>query len=218
MSLACSPHTRPWLGLLIIGALAPTARATPFDILTINADVVDSSYDYQTGLLVIDEDNISLEVKRSDGSSMVFSDAHLNLFSELQADTSAGGFASGLFADGDLIVTDNSSLTDLLIATDVELTAAEVEIPVGTATFRYFAASGSFAVTGGSLKPDFASFGESVTLTFKLSFDPVDLSTASFTGSSKVTLQPVPEPATLLVLVSSAAVPVWMRIRRRAGS
>ena len=217
MSLAWSPHTRPWLGLLIIATLAPSARATPFDILTINADSVDSLYNYQTGLLAIAEDNIAVEVKRSDGSSIVFSDAYLSLSSELQADTSVGGLASGVFADGDLILTDNSGPTDLLIADEVGLTIEEVEVVVGAQTFRYLAANGTFSVAGGTLAPDFAPFGESVTLTFRLSVDPADFSTVSFTGPSKVSLKPVPEPAAALALMPGAVVMMWGRIRRRAG-
>jgi hypothetical protein len=194
--------------------LVPTsAWGTLVDVLSINADAVSTSFNYQTGVLSISEAHTAAEIKMVDGSSTMLPDVLIDLTTVLQTDTSIGGMAAGLFDGGTVTLIDNTGPEDLLLGDMLALNAQEVEITVGSVVFRQIIATGSFRVTGGSLAPNFDVAGDVVSLTFDLSADPPDFLTTSFTGLSKVTLLPTPEPSAMAIMI--LAIPVVTLLRRR---
>ena len=200
----------------VLSAGPGRVNAGPITIADINADSVDSSYLHIPGLLTIQEDHIGVSVNRQDGSTQLFPDAFLSLSSLLTSDTSSGGLASGSFANGSLRVRDNAAgPTDLLLGSMVALDLSEVEFVFGTFVSRQIVATGSFAVTGGTLASDFGPQGQIAAAMYSLSTNPSDFSTVDFSGQSKVSLLPVPEPSSLALLVPAGLTTLMVRPRRR---
>jgi hypothetical protein len=63
------------------------------------------------------------------------------------------------------------------------------------------AGRGTFVVVNGTLAPDFGPAGEVVEITFRLNPPNISDFSVPFVGKSNVTLTPIPEPATLALLL-----------------
>ena len=124
----------------------------------------------------------------------------------LLADNSAGGLAAGEFSGGGLAFRDSGG-ANLLTGDLIELLLYEVGDNMGM-----LAGSGLFEVTGGSLQNAFAQTrGEIFQMFFQVTPSGMDNFSAAFTGFTDITITPVPEPASaILVFIGLTAA-----VRRR---
>jgi len=107
----------------------------------------------------------------------------------LYADNSVGTIANGLFTNGTL------SINSLLNANILTLQLTELYDNSGI-----LAGEGTLQITGGSLAADFGSLGEIVQITFAVNPSSINDFSQGFTGISNITLTPVPEPVSLILL------------------
>jgi hypothetical protein len=117
----------------------------------------------------------------------------LNTTLAIGGDHSSGGIASGSFVDGDFYYKDVSK--NLLLSGDIEyFNLTEIYNNSGL-----FWGEGRFAVTGGDLQANFGSIGNMVDISYSITPNTIsDFSSSShFTGSSNMTVLPIPEPMTI---------------------
>jgi len=107
----------------------------------------------------------------------------------LSADNSAGGITDGLFTNGTLVVN------SLLSADVLSLQLTELYVNSGI-----LAGKGTLQVTGGSLAADFGALGDIVQITFSVTPSSINDFSKEFSGISNISLTPVPEPVTLMLL------------------
>lgn len=150
--------------------------------------------DFSLGVLTI-SDIADIVVEETGGMQNTFDDGSFNLITSLWADNSGGGIAQGQFVGGILEFLDSSN-AGLLTGNVLSLNIIELFDNSGI-----LAGSGLFEVTGGSLEADFTeSFGEIVQITFQVNPASIDNFSSRFTGVSNITVTPIPEPATILML------------------
>jgi len=167
------------------------AGATPIE--SINANYLSSAFsptggDYGLGALSIN-DTAQIVVEDIHNTQVTHLANAFMLDISLFADNSAGTIAGGLFTDGTL------SIDGLLSADILALELTELYDDSGI-----LVGVGSLAVTGGSLAADFGPLGDIVQITFSIVPSSIDDFSQGFTGTSNITLTPVPEPATLCLL------------------
>jgi hypothetical protein len=169
-------------------------------ILSINATYLDSSFTpaggaYGRGVLTI-ADDADVVVEDPTGQ-FTYEGGSLSIVTSLLEDRSADGLVAGDFLGGELIVRDEDG-ADLLTGNLMALEIEEVFDGQGCLCGR-----GSFEVTGGLLADAWGEeFGEIVQITFDIDPTGIDDLSSAFTGLSNVTLEPVPEPATLSLLAA----------------
>jgi len=177
---------------------ASPAAAEP--ILYVSATTLDTQFTatggtFNLGILsLLDQADIVLEYP---SGQTTYAAGHFSMSTSLFDDTSTPeGLASGLFLDGSLLIQD-ASLQTLLSADLVQFELYEVSGYPGL-----LAGTGTFTVTGGSLQDDFTQTGGSIwQLTFQVTPSNSQDFSSSFTGVSNVSLTPIPEPATLTLLL-----------------
>ncbi|HEW79461.1 MAG TPA: PEP-CTERM sorting domain-containing protein [Phycisphaerales bacterium] len=177
--------------VMVLLAAGSVSHAT---IQSINATDLDTSFTASSGVLSI-LNTADIVVENTLGQQTTYTQGEFDLSTFLQTDASSGGLAIGYFAEGYLSFTDSDSnalLTGNIISIDI------VELFDG---LGMLAGHGQFEVTGGTLENDFAlPYGEIVQITFNVSPASIGDFTADFTGSSNITVVPVPEPATICLL------------------
>ena len=150
-------------------------------------------------------DAADIVVETDDGQQTTYAGGTFSLQTSLFSDESAGGLASGVFEDGEILIVDAAS-EDLLAADLVDLVLEEVQGE------DLLAGAGRFEITGGSLEGGFVyPVGEAVQITFEIEPSEIDDFASGFAGLSNVTL--TPEPATL-ALLAVGGLGVLLRRRR----
>jgi len=178
----------------------PTAPVT-----SLNADFVNTAFDHTSGQLLVQSNNTVLEIKRSDDSSETMTNVTISLILSLVTDTSNGlGLASGNF-NGSLATVDNNSATDLMTASVPAFNAQEVDVNLGSISIHQFSCTGSFNQAQGSLVNGSADYGDIVSLQINLDHNPDNFLDTDYSGTSKITLLPIPEPASIFLLLVSSA-------------
>lgn len=180
--------------LLSVMVLLAVGSASSATIQSMSATDLDTSFTASDGLLSI-FDNADIVVEDTLGGQNTYVLGEFGLNTSLQTDTSSGGIASGSFVGGALSFIDSGD-NALLTGNIVYLELVEAFDGWGILTGQ-----GQFEVTGGILEPDFAlSLGNIVQITFNVSPGSISNFSADFTGSSNITVMPIPEPATICLL------------------
>lgn len=155
----------------------------------------DISTSYTSGTLSI-TDTIALVVQYDGGGQTSYADTTIQFTANLLSDNSSGGTAIGVFGNGAYTVLDSSS--NVLLSGQVQdLTLT------GTAGGFLLGGSGSVSLDAGSLKSDMPSgtgSGDVITITFQLVPGPVQDFSTDFTGRTNLSIHPIPEPATMMLL------------------
>lgn len=128
------------------------------------------------------------------GGTVTYGSGIFSLNTTLASDNSSGGIASGTFTGGAFSYKDSGSTT-LLSGSISSFNLVETYNGSGM-----FFGEGSFVVTGGSLQPNFGSLGNMVDISYSIVPKTISDFSSSFTGSSNMTVLPVPEPATVSLL------------------
>ena len=118
----------------------------------------------------------------------------LNTTLAIGGDHSSGGIASGSFVGGAFSYKDVSHNV-LLSGTIVSFNLVETYNNSGM-----FWGEGYFTVTGGNLQLDFAPAGNMVDISYSITPNTISDFSSSFTGSSNMTVLPIPEPMTIGLL------------------
>ncbi|OQA01352.1 MAG: hypothetical protein BWY71_00411 [Planctomycetes bacterium ADurb.Bin412] len=184
--------------LLVLVALLSAISVSSGAIKSINVSDVESTFtagggNFGLGTLAL-ADAANIVVEDTLGQQISYANGSFAMSTYLQSDNSAGGVAAGQFADGDLSFLDSGA--NILLSGHIgNLNVVEVFNNGGI-----LAGEGQFVVTGGSLTGDFVlPLGKIVQITFDV---PVTLSDFSqnFSGSSNLTITPVPEPVSIGLL------------------
>ena len=180
-----------FFSVVVLLAAGSVSHAT---IQSMSATGLTTSFTADDGVLSI-WDTADIVVENTLGQQTTYTQGEFDLSTFLQTDASSGGIAIGYFAGGALSFIDsdnNALLTGNIISIDI------VELFDG---LGMLAGHGQFEVTGGTLESDFAlPYGDIVQITFNVSPASIGDFTADFTGSSNITVMPVPEPATICML------------------
>ena len=201
-----------WI-LVVLVLIVSTAQANMV-IQSINASDVITSFDviggdYGLGVLSIDDD-IEVVVEDTGGGQTTYTNGHCAITSSLQADTSLGGIASGVFMGGSLAFNDGYG--NALLTGDI----VSIEVVENFDGFGMLSGMGGFIVTGGSLETSFGlPLGEIVQITFKVTPATIADFSQAFSASSNITVMPIPEPATLALLGIGGL--VFLRSRKHQG-
>ena len=196
--------------LLVVSLFALVMAASPARgeyISSISGTDVDAVF--ASGQLTL-SDTIELVIQYEGGTQTPISNAVFFLTAELFADNSSGGVASGLFNNGTLLITAADS-TVLLSGVLQELTLESLSEGM------LLGGSGIVTLDAGSLKSDIApgyEFGELVSVLFQIEPSPVYDFSTDFSGRANLTILPIPEPATMLLLGLGGGVGLIGRKRR----
>jgi len=182
--------------LLVVSLFALLMAAGPARgeyISSISGTDIDAVF--ASGQLTL-SDTIELVIQYEGGTQTPISNAVFALTAELFADNSSGGVASGLFNNGTLLITAADS-TVLLSGVLQELALESLSEGM------LLGGSGVVTLDAGSLKSDIApgyEFGELVSILFQIEPSPVYDFSSDFSGRANLTILPIPEPATMLLL------------------
>jgi len=192
--------------LVLVVGLSGASAARAAVIVSINANFLETAYDAGTQTLTV-LDGADIVAEYSDGSQLTYAAGTFNLAAGLVLDASVGGVAAGGFGGGTLIISDSGG-QPLLTASTLTLGLTEVVDGGGM-----LAGDGQFIATGGTLAPAFTDGdGEIVQITFHLNPQQISDFGQDFTALSNISLMPMPEPATLGLLITGFG---WLLIRRR---
>jgi len=181
--------------LFVLAFFVPTQAAIKY----INATSLDTEFtvsggDFGLGILVID-DNADIIVEDMLGLQSPYLGGSFYLSTSLQEDKSTGGIAFGYFEGGTLSFLDESA-NALLIGSIDYLDLFERFDDLGI-----WGGSGYFEVTGGSLAAEFSeTYGDIVQITFQVTPMVLGDLSSNFTGVSDITVTPIPEPVSVLIL------------------
>ncbi len=139
--------------------------------------------------------------------TVTYGSGQFNLNTNLSSvDVLSGGIVRGNFTGGAF------SYKDVL---DTTLLLGSIETLNLTETYNgsgMFWGEGYFIVTGGTLQLDFGANGKMVDISYSITPNTINnFSSPGFTGSSNMTVLPVPEPATICLL----GLGVFSLIRRK---
>jgi hypothetical protein len=176
--------------MALLAVMGPAQGAL---ITSVNgSDIITS---FTSGTLSIN-DTIAMVVQYDNGTQYSFVDSHIQFSADLISDNSAGGVASGMFGNGSYSIFDSTNT--LLLSGQVE----ELLL-TGTAGGYLLGGYGSVTLDDGTLKsylPSGAGSGDVVTITFQLIPGPVQDFSSDFTGRTNLSIHPIPEPATMILL------------------
>jgi hypothetical protein len=146
-----------------------------------------------------------INVEYEDDTTTTYGSGQFSFNTTRTLDTSAGGIASADFAGGSFSYKDSGGITLLSGSID---SFSLVEFINGSGMFT---GEGAFTVTGGTLTADFGTAtGAMVDVSYSVKPKTISNFSTSFTGSSNMTVLPIPEPATMMLLI-----PAIMALRNR---
>lgn len=180
---------------IIVSALAALLLVTaPLQAAFITSvsgnDMVTS---YSAGTLTIN-DSISLVVQYDDNTQVSYNNSTFVLTASLLADNSAGGIADGTFGNGSFTITDSSST--------VLLSGQVLDFQLGT-LYVFLTGPGQFTLDSGSLLNDLPAgytLGNTVSIMYNVKPGTASDFSGSFTAATNLTILPIPEPATMVLL------------------
>ena len=180
------------IGFLALAAiLLATAPLQAAFITSISGNDMVTSY--SAGTLTIN-DSISLVVQYDDNSQVSYNNSTFAFTANLLADNSAGGIADGTFGNGSFTITDSSSA--------VLLSGQVLNFQLGT-LYIFLAGPGQLTLDSGSLLSDLPAgytLGNSVSIMYNIKPGTVTDFSGSFSASTNLTILPIPEPATMILL------------------
>ena len=185
-----------FLACLSVLFLSSVSFAT---IVSVNANYVNGGFtasggDFSKGVLDL-SDTADIVVEVTGGGQTTYDDGSFSLTTSLENDVSIYPIASGEFSGGSFSIKDNT-LSALLQGDILFINMTELYDDIGI-----LAGVGQFQVTSGSLSGDFLpDIGDIVQITFQIVPAAIDDFTQGFVGVSNLTLTPVPEPATVVLL------------------
>jgi hypothetical protein len=182
------------IGLL---AMASATQATPVQFISVTT--VDTMFVPVSGGILVMSGTSGINVMDTSSNTTTYVNGSFSLFTTLASDTSSGGIAKGNFAGGSFSYNDSSN-NPLLSGNIVSLNLVEVFNGTGMLT-----GLGQFTVTGGSLQGNFGAAGQMFASSFSVPPNISNFSTGFNRASSNMTIQPtsipVPEPATIALLI-----------------
>lgn len=135
-----------------------------------------------------------INVEYDDDAVSTYGSGQFSLNTTRTLDTSSGGIASANFAGGSFSYKDSGSIV-LLSGSITSFSLAEFVNGSGM-----FVGSGYFTVTGGTLQGNFGPAGSMVDISYTVKPSAISNFSSNFTGSSNMTVLPIPEPATMALL------------------
>jgi len=202
-----------WVLALTAGVLwAFSASALPISCIsatTVPTDFIPDIGIYGNGVLELDG-TLPLIIHYQNGTQGVLKDSGFYMVSDLFSDNSVAGKVRAQFIGGNLSLTDSAG--DVLLSGRVlSLNLTEVFSDIGM-----LSAVGSFRAENGSLLTDWG-YPEGSVYQLVFQVQPRTLSDLSvpFTGTSNISLVPIPEPATLALLAIGAGGLILRRRCRR---
>jgi len=179
--------------LLSVAVLIMAGAVQGAFITSVNGSDISTSF--TSGTLSV-TDTIALVVQYEGGGQTSYADTTIQFTASLLADNSSGGVANGVFGKGSYTVLDSAS--NVLLSGDVDQLTL-----MGTAGGFLLGGSGSVTLNAGSLKSDMPSgtgSGDVITITFQLTPGPVQDFSSDFIGRTNLSIHPIPEPATMMLL------------------
>lgn len=194
-------------------AVAGTLQAEPITSIFIANDAPDALiFDATDGSLTIGADSINVLVDREGNMNEFFDDASLVLTATSLTDQSSGSQAAGSFDSVSFELRDSSD--SVLLSGERVSGSNLLYAEAGTLDTMLF--SGGFVtITGGSLAADFDVAADLFGFGFNISpgTDTFDALDTDHSGSVKISLLPVPEPTTMLLVAGCAGIVLGRRNR-----
>ena len=168
-------------------------------IVSVNVNYVDGGFtasggDFGKGVFSL-SDTADIVVEVTGGGQTTYDNGSFSLTTSLENDVSIYPIASGEFSGGSFSIMDNTP-SALLQGNILFINMTELYDDIGI-----LAGVGQFQVTSGSLSGDFLpDIGDIVQITFQIVPAAIDDFKQGFVGVSNLTLTPVPEPATIILL------------------
>jgi hypothetical protein len=199
------------------------APPPPPPIESINAHLGDTVFTIDAGKFGLGQITIDevLPVTTETAAGQTTMSLNFQLIADLASDSSAGGYANGLFSNGTILITLPED--EGVVYFEADNLTLRLEEPFDN--IGLLGGGGAFDVVGGFWEYRFSDNGSTrgiiEQMVFRISPKNLDAFDRNFTGTSDVTLLPeegggdVPEPATL-ILVGTGALGAagWLRRRR----
>jgi hypothetical protein len=190
--------------IVFVGVLLLASAAQSAPIKSITATTVGTAFSSLTGILTmngitgIDVQDMADIVTTTSGGSF-------SLTTNLTTDLSSGGIAKAAFTGGNFSIKDAAAVV-MLSGTISSFQLIEIYNGSGI-----FAGDGAFTVTGGTLASGFGTpTGTLVDISFSVAPKTISNFSTGFTASSTMTVLPIPEPATMALLI-----PAILALRKR---
>lgn len=189
--------------IICVGLLAVASTVQATAIRSMSATNAGTAFVGGSGVLTMSGVG-GINVEYEDDTTTTYGSAQFSLNTTRTADTSGSGMASATFAGGSFSYMDSGSIV-LLSGSITSFTLSEFVNNSGM-----FIGTGSFTVTGGTLQGDFGPTGSMVDISYSVIPNAISNFSTSFTGSSNMTILPIPEPATMALLI-----PAILALRKR---
>jgi len=182
--------------IMCVGLLTVVSMAQATAIRSISITNTGTSFAGGSGVLTMGGvGGINVEYDDIPGTTITYVGGQFSLNTTRTLDTSSGVMASANFAGGSFSYKDVGSIT-LLSGSITSFTLTEFVNNSGM-----FVGTGYFTVTGGTLQGDFGTAGSLVDISYSVQPSTIANFSTSFTGSSNMTVLPIPEPATIALLI-----------------
>lgn len=177
------------IGLLMVASMA---QATA--IRSMSATNAGTAFVGGSGVLTMSGVG-GINVEYVDDTTTTYGSAQFSLNTTRTLDTSVGTMASADFAGGSFSYEDSGGII-LLSGSITSFSLKEFVDNSGM-----FIGTGTFTVSGGTLQGDFGPSGSMVDISYSVKPSTIANFSTSFTGSSNMTVLPIPEPATMMLLI-----------------
>jgi len=174
-------------------AAGSTVQATMMIMIkSISVTTAGTAFSGSTGILTMNGVG-GINVEDTGGNVVTYGSGSFSLSTNLFADNSSGGLASGVFKTGTFLYKDSAD-NPLLAGNIVSFSLTEAYNGSGM-----FFGEGNLTVSSGALQTGFGSAGNMFDLSFSVTPKTIAdfSSTSNFIASSDMTILSVPEPITI---------------------